>query len=220
MTQTHAHSHPHADGCGCDHAHDHEHGQASPSLGARWALSILIVTVLLIFLRPFIVGQMLVRVASYSANSSFRDAVRICRRIIAIDSGNVRAWTSLGYADMDLSRIDLAIPAFEKAVSLNPDDNGAASFELGQAYYTKGDFRKAIEYFERVRGAGPRAGVLLEADVLKYRHGTLGFRSLNSMQALLGALVECYKGTGDPVKAAEVQKEFDYYKSKHSRVLF
>jgi len=220
MTQTHAHSHPHADGCGCDHPHDHEHSHASSSLGARWALSILIVAVLLILLRPFIVGQMLVRVASYSANSSFRDAVRICRKIITIDSNNVRAWTSLGYAYMDLSRIDLAIPAFENAVSLNPADKGAASFELGQAYYARGDFRRAIEYFERVRGAGHRAAVLLEADILKYRHGTLGFRSLNSMQALLGALVECYKRTGDLVKAAEVQKEFDYYKSKHSRVIF
>jgi len=58
---------------------------------------------------------------------------------------------------------------------IDPKDKGAASFELGQAYYAKGDYSKAIEYFERVRSAGPRAGVLLEADILKYRHGALDF---------------------------------------------
>ena len=64
----------------------------------------MIVGVLLILLRSFIVGQMLVRVTSYSANSSYNDAVRICKKIIAIDKDNKQAWTSLGYAYMDLSR--------------------------------------------------------------------------------------------------------------------
>jgi TPR repeat protein len=91
---------------------------------------------------------------------------------------------------------------------------------LGQAYYVKGDFVQAIGYFERVRSAGPRAGALLDADILKYRHGTLGFRSVNSMQTLLGLLLECYKKTGDMAKTAEIQKEYEFYKNKHSRILF
>ena len=75
-------------------------------------------------------------------------------------------------------------------------------------------------YFERVRYAGPRFGALLDADILKYRHGTLGFRSLNSMKTLLGALLECYKKTGNASQAAVIQKEYDFYKNKHSKVLF
>jgi len=206
------------------HAHDgnccHEHSQNSLSLDRRWILSILIVGILLIVLRPFIVGQMLVRVTSYSANAAYSDAVRICKKIIAIDPGNKQAWTSLGYAYMDMRQVDRAIPAFEKVLSINPEDKGAASFELGQAYFLKGDYARAIENLERIRTAGPRADVLLEADVLKYRHGTLGFRSLNSMQTLLGALLECYQKTGNTLKAAEIQKEYDFYKNKHSKILF
>ena len=60
-------------------------------------------------LRSFIVGQMLVRVTSYSANSSYSDAIRICKKIITIDGDNMQAWTSLGYAYMDLSQVDMAI---------------------------------------------------------------------------------------------------------------
>jgi tetratricopeptide (TPR) repeat protein len=166
------------------------------------------------------VGQMLVRVTSYCANSSYSDAIRICKKIIALDKDNKQAWTSLGYAYMDLSQVDRAIPVFEKVLWLNPEDKGAASFELGQAYYLKGDFAKAIGYFERVRSAGPRASVLLDADILKYRHGTLGFRSLNSMKTLLVTLLECYKKTGNTAQAAAVQKEYDFYKNKHSKILF
>ena len=121
---------------------------------------------------------------------------------------------------MDMSRSDMAISVFEKVLLLNPEDKGAASFELGQAYYAKGDWVRAIEYFERVRSAGPRAGALLDADILKYRHGTLGFRSLNSMKTLLGMLLECYKQTENTAQAAEIQKEYDFYKNKHSKILF
>lgn len=216
MTDTHKHSH--ADGCGCAHDHGHEH--QAISLTRRWALSLLFIGISLFLLRSFIVAQMLVRVTSYSTSSSYANAIRMCKKIIAIDSQNKQAWDSLGYVYMDNSQVDMAIPAFEQVLMIDPHDKGAASFELGQAYLAKGEYPKAIECFERVRNAGPRASVLLEADVLKYRHGTLGFRSLNSMQTLLGLLLECYQKTGDTVQAAEVQKEYDIYKAKHSRVLF
>jgi len=216
----HTHSHSHAHDCSCDHGHDHAHDHNPLSFSYRWILSILIIGALLVFLKPFIVGQMLVRVTSYSANASYHDAVRICNKIIAIDPYNKQAWTSLGYAYMDMSQTDMAIAAFDRVLLLNPDDRGAASFELGQAYYSKGDFTNAIRYFERVRNAGPRAAALLDADILKYRHGTLGFRSLNSMQTLLGLLLDSYKKTGDLARSAEVQKEYDSYKNKHSKILF
>jgi tetratricopeptide (TPR) repeat protein len=217
----------HKEHCACDHAHDHSHDHShghshgySLSLPGRWLVSILMVGILLVLLRSFLVSQMLVRVTSYSANSSYADAVRMCQKIIVIDKNNKQALVSLGYAYMDMAQLDMAIPVFEKVLSVYPDDKAAASYELGQAHYSKGEYTKAIADFERVRSAGPRAGVLLEADILKYRHGTLGFRSLNSMQTMLGSLVECYQKTGDAAKAAEIQKEYAVYKNKHSRVLF
>jgi tetratricopeptide (TPR) repeat protein len=211
-THPHAHSHSHAQDSTCDH---------SPmSFFRRWLLTVLIVGVFLILLRSFIVREMLVRVTSYSANSSYSEVIRICKKIITIDQDNKQAWTSLGYAYMDLSQVDMAIPVFKKVLLLNPEDKGAVSFELGQAYYAKGDFVNAIEYFERIRSAGPRASALLNADILKYRHGTLGFRSLNSMQTLLRVLLECYKQTGNTIQAAAIQKEYDFYKNSYSKILF
>ena len=217
---SHIDAHSQDKDCGCNH--DHQHGSTHDSLSpaVRWLLSILIVSGVLIVLRPFIVGQMIVRETSYSASSLYDDALRICKRIILIDPNNKQAWTSLGYAFMDLSQTDQAIAAFNEVLLLNPNDKAAASFELGQAFYGKGDFSKAIFYFERIRTAGPRAGAILDADILKYRHGTLGFRSLNSMQSLLGALLDCYQKTGNISKMEELQKEYDFYKKKHNKVLF
>ena len=216
----HTHTQSHAKDGACCHEHEHCHDKGPLTLVRRWILSILIVGALLILLRPFIVGQMLVRVTSYSTSSAYSDAVRICKKIIVLDSNNKQAWNSLGYAYMDLSQVDMAIAAFEKVLVIDPQDKGAASFELGQAYYSKGDFIKAIGYFERVRSERPRAAALLDADILKYRHGTLGFRSLNSMQTLLGMLIDCYKQTGNVLQAELIQKEYDLYKNKHSHIRF
>jgi len=217
---SHTHAHTHAKDCSCDHQHDHGHDHNPLKLSHRWIVSVLIIVALLVLLRPFIVAQMIVRVTSYSVNSAYDNAIRICKKIILIDPDNKQAWTAMGYAYMDSKKVDLAINAFEKVLVIDPQDKGAASFELGQAYYAKGDFNNAIESFERVRSAGPKAATLLEADILKYRHGTLGFRSLNSMQILLGQLLDCYQKTGNTSKIDEVQKEYDLYKSKHRRILF
>lgn len=202
--------------CAC--AHDHHHGRMG--LLTRWLLSVLMVGLILILLRPFLIGQMLVRVTSYSTYAYAHDAIRICQRVIAIDKDNKQAWDALGFSYMDLSQVDMAIAAFKKVLLLNPQDKGAASFELGQAYFLKKDLLKAIGYFQRVRSAGPRSGALLDADILKYRHGVLGFQSVHSMGSLLSMLLECYKQTGDTAQAAQIQKEYDLYKNEHKRILF
>ena len=137
-----------------------------------------------ILLRPFFVGQMFVRVTSYSVYSSYNDAIRICKKIIAIDKDNKQAWTSLGYAYMDLSRVDMAIRPLKKSL-LDPEDKGAACFELGQAYYAKGDFTKAIVYFERVRTRGLGRRLYWTRISLNTVMASVGFRSVNSMQTLL-----------------------------------
>ena len=70
----------------------------------------------MILLRPFLIGQMFVRVTSYSAYSYYNDAIRICKRIIAIDTDNKQAWTALGFSYMDPSQVDMAIAAFEQVL--------------------------------------------------------------------------------------------------------
>ncbi len=175
---------------------------------------------ILVLLRPFLIGQMFVRITSYAAYSYYNDAIRLSKKIIAIDKDNIQAWTALGFAYMGASEEDKAIAAFGKVLQLAPQDKAAASFELGQAYFLKKDLAKAIVYFERVRSAGPRAGALLDADILKYRHGISAFQSVHSMRSLLSMLLKCYKETGDQAREAEIQKEYDLYKSKHEGILF
>ncbi len=215
MAETSAH-------CGCDHEHQPTGGHAhSPwTITRRWILTLVLVGGLLMFLKGFIISQMLVRVTSYAANADYQDAARICRKILWIDPDNLKAWTSLGYAQMDLARPDLAISVFEQVLLLNPRDSGAASFELGLAHFAQGEWDKAIENFERVRRAGPRAGALLEADILKYRHGIQGFRDLNSMETLLQDLSLCYEKTGNAALAQEVRHQYDLYHSQRRKVLF
>jgi tetratricopeptide (TPR) repeat protein len=217
----HTHSH---DGCSCahdhEHAHDHKHDEGILNAFGRRLLSAMIVLALLIFLRPFIIGQLLVRETSYSGNGAYADAIRIGEKIIVLDKHNLQAWTSLGYAYMDQGDTAKAIAAFEKVLELNPQDRGAATYELGQAYYAQGKYVSAIACFERVRGAGPRAAANLEADILKYRHGTLGFRNLNSMQTLLKDLSVAYEKIGDRANASVVNQEYEYYKNHQSKVLF
>ena len=216
--QKHTHGHTHAPSkeCACDHNHDH----SQINFLTRWLLSVLMVGGIFILLRPFLIGQMFVRGTSYSAYSYYKDAIRICKNIIAIDKDNKQAWTALGFAYLDHSQVDMAITAFGKVLELDPKNKGAASFELGKAYFLKKDYTKAIVYFEQVRSSGPRAAVLLDADMLKYRHGILGFQSVHSMRSLLGMLLECYKETKDQARAAQIQKEYDVYKNKHEKLLF
>jgi len=206
----------------CDHSHGPDHGHDQPwlSRGLRWLLSVLIVSGFMVLGKPFIIGQMLVRVTSYAGNSSYNDVIRMCKKIIAFDKDNLKAWTSLGYAYMDSFQPALGMEAFGKVLAINPEDKGAASYELGKAYYAQGDYSKAIEYFERIRSGGARRAALLEADILKYRHGTLGFRSLNSMQTLLEDLADSYQHTGNGTQAAEVQKQGLFYKNRHRTVFF
>ena len=204
----------------CHHEHSHDCNHSQMSFFTRWMLSVLMVGLILILLRPFLIGQMFVRAVSYSGYSHYNDAIRICKRIIVIDRDNKQAWTALGFSYMDSSQVDLAIAAFKKVLLLNPQDKGAASFELGQAYFSKNDFTRAIVYLQRIRSAGPRAGALLDADILKYRHGISGFKSVNSMRSVLGMLLTCYKQTGDMAQETQIQKEYDFYKNKHKKILF
>src|SRR5208283_5594376 len=106
--------------CACDHDHD----QSQMGFLTRWLLSVLMVGVMLIFLRSFLVGQMLVRATSYSTYSYYNDVVRICKKIIAIDKDNKQAWTTLGFSYMDQNREDRAIAAFGEVLLLYPQDKG------------------------------------------------------------------------------------------------
>lgn len=232
--------HSHSDKCGCGHdhdkkdseAHDHKHEHTHThthdhncdhnpiKFNYRWLISLVIVVIFVVVLRPFLVDQLFVRVTSYSAYASYDQAIRMCNKILFFDKENIRALTSLGFSYMDIGQKDEAIKVFGKVLQLNPQDQGAASFELGSAYFSKQDYAKAITYFERIKRTDPHGETALNADILRYRHGAIAFKSLHSMQSLLSMLGESYKQIGNTAKAQEVQKEYDVYNNKNKGRIF
>ena len=98
----------------CHHEHSHDCNHSQMSFFTRWMLSVLMVGLILILLRPFLIGQMFVRVVSYSAYSHYSDAIRICKKIIFIDKDNQQAWTALGFSYMDSLQVDRARRRVEK----------------------------------------------------------------------------------------------------------
>lgn len=212
--------------CSCPHHHhdDHESGPDGPhqamNFFSRWVLSLLLVTSVFVFLEPFLISQLFIRVVSYSSYGHYPDVVRICKKILIFDRHNRRASTALGFAYMDQGRLDEAIEAFEKFGSLDFQEWEALYFEWGRAYFLKKEYTKAVGYFELVRKIGPQAGILLDAAMLKYRHGTLGFQSVHSLRNLLAMLAECYKQMGDMAKARQIQTEYEAYNKKHKTIIF
>jgi len=186
----------------CGHGHDRH----LSNIVFRWPLSLLIIAGLLFLLRPFLAQQMLVRAASYFSCSSYDDAIRICKKIILIDSKNIRAWTSLGYAYKEQGNIDKAIETYERVYTLNPKDRGSA-FDLGMAYFSKKEYLKALPYFERIRNDGPEKDNSLGVDILNYHRSSLT------------VLKECYQQLGDSVKMREIEQETKKYYPKASHAV-
>ncbi len=189
----------------CDHGHDHHR---APSLGIRWLLSIFIVTILLFFLKPFLIQQMLFRVSSYSSSYYFDEAIRMAKRIVFIDKNNIEAWDAIGNAYKDKAIIDKAaknydkekddinksIKAYEKVLSFDPKDV-KVYFDIGLLHFSKSDFAKAVQYFEYVRNMAPNSVKSPQADISDY-HG----KSLTM-------LYKCYESLGDTTKARQIMKE-------------
>ena len=168
------------------------------SFALRWMISAGIVVALLFALRPFLAQQMLVRVSSYLTCAAYYDAVRVCKKIIFIDKNNFRAWSSLGYLYRQTGQIDKATEAYRQAVVLKPEDKSIC-FDMGMAYFSRKDIMKAIPYFEQIRSKGPDKSQAPALDIVNYHRSALTM------------LRECYRQSGNAVKAKEVGQEIKKY---------
>jgi tetratricopeptide (TPR) repeat protein len=75
-------------------------------------------------------------------------AVKNFRQAVSLDPGLNPAWRGLGGASMASGNVDEAIGAWEKAVAANPGDD-FSTYNLGLAYFQKGDKTRALRCFER-----------------------------------------------------------------------
>jgi len=65
-----------------------------------------------------------------------------------------QAYTNMGAAYEGLNQLDMAILAYQKAISTSPD-NPIPYYNLGVAYYKKHDTDRAFEYFLKARDLNP-----------------------------------------------------------------
>ncbi|GEM_PF-4506976 len=95
------------------------------------------------------------RAVQYATENNFVAAKREFMAALQKDPGYVEALYGLGalllYGENNL---DEAVKILQKVVSLQPD-NGDALFDLGNAFYRKGEREKAREYYLRARAIKP-----------------------------------------------------------------
>ncbi len=101
----------------------------------------------------------------YQQQNSPEKALEYYQKNLDLDSANMDSAYNSGLILFELNRIDEALPRFEKALSLRPDD--PAFLEMaGRCYIHKGDFHKAIEYLEKAKSGYSDQGKIKFLDEL------------------------------------------------------
>ena len=82
----------------------------------------------------------------------------ICyQKTLELDPGNPDAAYNAGLILFGLNRVDEALANFERALKVKPGDPEYLEM-AGRCYINQGNFAKAIEYLEQVKGAPDRPG--------------------------------------------------------------
>ena len=76
--------------------------------------------------------------------------INLLREVLLTDSLNAKAHLNLGYFSLKSGQYDKAIARFEKVIQIDPTYVDAFLY-LGDVYETRGNKKKAIEYYEQYR---------------------------------------------------------------------
>jgi tetratricopeptide (TPR) repeat protein len=116
-------------------------------------------------------------------------AMRVFGRVVRENPAREEAWSTLGYLHAQRGEFSEAIPAFEKALALKPDD-AALSFNAAFAMQRAGDHERAMALMQRAVELDPvldRAwyglGISL-AHVGRYEEAAVRFREAARLQPL------------------------------------
>lgn len=145
MKETHTHNH--------DHHHESETVSCSASIRKvskreRLLILILSLTFALVFLRPFISFQSMMRGYSYTELGEPQKAIKHLKRAISLYEKNDQAWSLLAYNLNKLKRTDESIDAYKKALKLNPKDVQAAT-EFALILFYQNKYKSAAEILEK-----------------------------------------------------------------------
>lgn len=86
----------------------------------------------------------------------YGEAEVLARRATLADDSHYPAWFQLGWAQLELERLDEAAASFDKAIDLRPDF-GSAHFGLGVVNAQRGKFDRAIEHYDRALAIDPNS---------------------------------------------------------------
>ncbi|MCX7832533.1 MAG: tetratricopeptide repeat protein [Actinobacteria bacterium] len=148
IKETHNHDHNHD--FAHEHNHTHEHSAScstdfqKTSKLDRLLILLLSIFFAVVFLRPFVSFQSLMRGYSYTELGEPKNAIKHLERSIKLDKKNEQAWSLLAYNLNKLGRTNESIKAYKTALILNPKDSQAA-IEYAIILFFKKDYRDAIE---------------------------------------------------------------------------
>jgi Flp pilus assembly protein TadD len=86
-------------------------------------------------------------ISAYSRNDAWRSVLELSLDITRKSPRKARVWNDLGNAFDDLDRFDDALPAYRKAIELDPFFQ-RAHYNQGLAFFGNHRFREAEQEFE------------------------------------------------------------------------
>lgn len=132
---------------GNGHAHAHAGG---PGFAIRLAVTLLLVPMMLILLKPVFMRFVQSRAAAYAGTGRFDDAIRVSKKWLFFDGGNPAAWSDIATLYRSAGRREEALRAYEKSLAFDPD-NAKTHFEMGMFHTWSKEWAAAVLHFERAR---------------------------------------------------------------------
>lgn len=82
----------------------------------------------------------------------YRGAITLLEGVVAADPGNADAWNLLGFGQRKLGSFPVALDAYARALSIEPEHKGANEY-LGELYLQMDDLPRARQRLEVLDGA-------------------------------------------------------------------
>ena len=82
-------------------------------------------------------------------SAKYKEAVMLFNKVVASEPTDADAWNYLGFSHRKLNKFDLALNAYQKALTLDPRHRAANEY-LGELYLQTDDLAKAKERLEKL----------------------------------------------------------------------
>ncbi len=85
----------------------------------------------------------------------YQRALALLQKVVQAEPRNADAWNYIGFSHRKLKQFDQSLPAYQKALAINPDHRGASEY-LGELYLMTGELEKARERLAKLQDLCPR----------------------------------------------------------------